>query len=450
MFPKDFRWQDFSDGQVFFKCLFQRNVRFTDKGDSKCLTTITNIDILILDYLTELDLLKLTGVNKYFNELFYDDRLWISRIKREYPVLSIKKIREKYLNGMTWREYYFWLVHILEEQSPDYTYARALEWKRDDLINILEDRYIYEKDISTYKKRIDGSIIKYYRINKKYNGKWTEICQTSMIEKWYNDGKHDGLYRVSDRDGVFLTLEYYIDIVQHETFTLYIIDTTDQDVLDPVIEFLNVIFTDLYHPKYPYDKHNYKKGRKIYKEIFSERLMFEPAIIIKMLTIQSFQKLFRNNLLFSWFSTRNFYGQERPLLKDNRFRCKLKSVYDELLECYVNNPDKYPNTKKYVNFDDLQKEQVEKRKRRMTNILPKRLRENIQSYRHTDNLVKIIHDVKEYDDTIPDEYCHQEDEHYQYELIAHDYVPNPHNYINVRHINGDKHDFHYKNLEWIP
>ena len=64
-------------------------------------------DFLILTELTDSELEKVCKVNKYVNSLCKDDRLWIQRLLKFFPI-TFRDAREMktMLNIHSWKEYY--------------------------------------------------------------------------------------------------------------------------------------------------------------------------------------------------------------------------------------------------------------------------------------------------------------------------------------------------------
>lgn len=72
------------------------------------MTSIPEIDVNILIYLSDDDLIHLSRVNKYFHSLYYDDFHWRRRIAHELNFIH----GDKRHPSLTWKEwYFFWLRH---------------------------------------------------------------------------------------------------------------------------------------------------------------------------------------------------------------------------------------------------------------------------------------------------------------------------------------------------
>lgn len=113
---------------------------FYEKGTPKALTGLPATDLLILNELSDEDLIDTCAVNKYVNNLCNNDSFWLNRVIDRYG----KKlghgtvIRKKYIpDGTSWKEYYLWLSGLLDGPE-DIAYLIAIEHDREDLLILLD------------------------------------------------------------------------------------------------------------------------------------------------------------------------------------------------------------------------------------------------------------------------------------------------------------------------
>ena len=80
------------------------------------LTGIKDLDLLILEKLTDVELLTFRKINNYTESLFLEERFWIKRFHNKYGQFSKSEDR-------TWRDFYFSLFRI----NPRYCQSRIFK-----------------------------------------------------------------------------------------------------------------------------------------------------------------------------------------------------------------------------------------------------------------------------------------------------------------------------------
>lgn len=111
--------------------------------DNKELRTFTGLpqaDILILNELSDKDLISVCSANKYLNDLCNNESFWLNKVLNKYSgkLGSGIDIKNKYMpEGTTWKEYYLWLNNF-EEDFITLTYT-LLTHNREDLKKLFDD-----------------------------------------------------------------------------------------------------------------------------------------------------------------------------------------------------------------------------------------------------------------------------------------------------------------------
>jgi len=87
-------------------------------------TGFKDIDLKILLYLNDNDLCSCFQVNRYFYNLSKIEHFWMQLVIKKYGfhLGSCENIRQKYLNGQTWREYYMLYIGSYYRQNGNCKY----------------------------------------------------------------------------------------------------------------------------------------------------------------------------------------------------------------------------------------------------------------------------------------------------------------------------------------
>lgn len=145
-----------------------------------------NIDIIILNKISDEDLKKICILNKYLANLCQKDEFWNSRFHDRFkPYLPFLKNIDylKYKEGKTWKEYYNELYSLHGEKYPHFLLALAMEKKREDILILLSEiRKIENVD----------EILEYYpngEIKKRYYIRGDDmIIKEGKYEEFYPNG----------------------------------------------------------------------------------------------------------------------------------------------------------------------------------------------------------------------------------------------------------------------
>ena len=142
------------------------------------LTGNKDTDFIILNKLKDYELTQVCQANKYVNSLCNDDLFWMNRVLDRFGKYlgSSKNIRENYLNGRTWKEYYMYMRDSLKEfsmhsvRSFNNEFQRRIvkngefiEWaviKEEDLIKLLEVKQQNNNEINNFAKKGDINGVK--------------------------------------------------------------------------------------------------------------------------------------------------------------------------------------------------------------------------------------------------------------------------------------------------
>lgn len=113
-----------------------------------------NTDELVLQNLPDKDLISVCQTNKYVNTLCKKEYFWINRVLLNYGKFlgTVEYIEKNYIpSDVSWKDYYFWISSLLQEENLYMILANANLKKRQDIVNIIEGltdvRVLYTSDI---------------------------------------------------------------------------------------------------------------------------------------------------------------------------------------------------------------------------------------------------------------------------------------------------------------
>ncbi len=118
----------------------------------KHFTKIKDVDMKILIYLHNYDLINICITCKYFLSLCRDNIFWMNKVLQRYSNLgTVEQIRNDFLGNAIWRDYYFWLVN-LEFIDPNTVYLDAVYHEKLDIIKLITPGVHYNIIIQGYNK----------------------------------------------------------------------------------------------------------------------------------------------------------------------------------------------------------------------------------------------------------------------------------------------------------
>lgn len=91
------------------------------------LTGIKDVDMIILNKLEDVDLVKMCQMNKQADEICKNQNFWLNRIRIKFPYLGLN-VLNKYRNNRSWSEYY---IEDLRQITPDN--AQKYLWSRSEI-----------------------------------------------------------------------------------------------------------------------------------------------------------------------------------------------------------------------------------------------------------------------------------------------------------------------------
>ena len=103
-------------------------------------TGLPAADIIILNELSDTDLINVCASNKYLNHICNNESFWFNKVLNKYSskLGSGKEIRDKYmLPGTTWKEYYLWLSNM--ENDVMSSIKILINYDREDLLILHKD-----------------------------------------------------------------------------------------------------------------------------------------------------------------------------------------------------------------------------------------------------------------------------------------------------------------------
>ena len=104
------------------------------KKQEKLLTGIKNVDLMILSYLNDKDLVSICNTSKRADKICKDENFWRNRILVQYPEVS-PDIFKKYKGERKWADYYVHdLVKIKEKNAQDVLDYSAEDGRLDRVI----------------------------------------------------------------------------------------------------------------------------------------------------------------------------------------------------------------------------------------------------------------------------------------------------------------------------
>ncbi len=108
--------------------------------ETRAFTGSPDTDLLILNKLSDRDLIDVCATNKYVNNLCNHPSFWMHRLIDRYGKYlgTAREIRQRYIpNGTSWKEYYLWLSGLLDNENPYIARNIANVHNRNDLKIIL-------------------------------------------------------------------------------------------------------------------------------------------------------------------------------------------------------------------------------------------------------------------------------------------------------------------------
>lgn len=121
-----------------------------------------DVDIEILNRLSDKDLISFCSTDRYAGALCKDQGFWQRRVFSSFGKYLDSKVIKKYKGNKSWSEYYIEIIKILETPHLEYELAKAMERDRQDLIILL-------------KKLTKVKNIKFYHKKNKYENFITEF-----------------------------------------------------------------------------------------------------------------------------------------------------------------------------------------------------------------------------------------------------------------------------------
>lgn len=104
---------------------------------------ITNKDVnhKLAEYLTDIDLLSLNSINKYYYKVF-DDQFWRRRFLDFYSKNLAENLPENYnVYNESWKKYYFIVKKKLDKDRYDNAIKFCIEEDRVDLLEMIYNKY---------------------------------------------------------------------------------------------------------------------------------------------------------------------------------------------------------------------------------------------------------------------------------------------------------------------
>jgi hypothetical protein len=156
-----------------------------------------DIDNKILLYLNDKDLSSCFQVNRYAYLLSKNEHFWMQLVIKKYGfhLGSCENIRQKYLNGRTWKEYY--MIYIGSKYHGNVSFrCFSRNGGRYVGLYVIMDR---------------GKILRliHYNRNKELDGTQEEWRDEEKIESNYKSGWKNGVQKIW-KNGVLISQEYYI------------------------------------------------------------------------------------------------------------------------------------------------------------------------------------------------------------------------------------------------
>ena len=188
MDPSKFDCKEIKD-QKDRKLCIDLNHPFKNESQIKnLLTGNKDLNIKILLSLSDEDLNNFCFVNKSAYELCNKEEFWMNKYMLKFGNLLKDLDINKYRGNATWKEYYFWTNFTLRSDDIYYVSAKADEYKRDDILQLIE--ILGKKQgIKNIKITIGGSDIDkkwyYYYLDpdRKQQGRMEIYVEKDGIEK---------------------------------------------------------------------------------------------------------------------------------------------------------------------------------------------------------------------------------------------------------------------------
>jgi hypothetical protein len=145
---------------------------------------IKDIDIKILLYLNDKDISSCFQVNRYAYLLSKNEYFWMQLVIKKYGfhLGSCENIRQKYLNGRTWKEYY--MIYI-GTKCHDESSTRCFSRNGGRYVGLY---------VSMYKNKISNLI--HYDRDTTLDGFQEEWKGEEKMELNYKSGRKNGIQRV--------------------------------------------------------------------------------------------------------------------------------------------------------------------------------------------------------------------------------------------------------------
>ena len=352
MLPKNFRWKDYGNNDDFKNIYYKRKI-FRLNCKSSSIFGVKDLDIKLFEYLDLKTLNSLSLTNYNFNDLFFNDNVWLKKISKDFPCLCLSDIREN-LNYMSYMQYYIFLKHIFQEIILSYVSAQAQEWKRKDLIKILNYKNVEPVILETFSNND-------YRYNKSDSEEFFEGKSRILnyITSYKNDQSY-GPYKIKDNKGRTLISVEQIDDdnYMHQSFDLHVYEYNTAHKSDFVIEILILMQEDInaIQINNMFEKEieiNFEK-EILNKYIYSNK-QFEGINLYNLISPSRFSKLFKEGI-FTNFSREiyNIYGTQRHILKNNEVIKSLSMAFEEIALLYNANNCKYKFISCYMNNKNIQ------------------------------------------------------------------------------------------------
>lgn len=119
-------------------CQTLANPTNRDGNSPRAFTGLPATDILILNNLSDLELINTCASNKYVNELCNNESFWLNRVIKRYGAsLGSGENMKQYLpDGTTWKQYYIWLRDLDNDIVKMYQTEQMFD--RSDLTILLD------------------------------------------------------------------------------------------------------------------------------------------------------------------------------------------------------------------------------------------------------------------------------------------------------------------------
>lgn len=171
MNPEDFV-DDLTDEYRLLYDIVHVPFQSRDNPSPKSFTGLPSTDVMILEQLSDEDLLSTCMVNHYVNDLCRNEYFWMRRTVDKYGKVlgDATTIAEKYKPAsVTWKDYYIWITDILKRASD--IYLDVLMSEREDVLALTRKMYVppVEYEIIDYPDDLMKPRVLYLPVRKFIN-----------------------------------------------------------------------------------------------------------------------------------------------------------------------------------------------------------------------------------------------------------------------------------------